>query len=363
MAQRARRAGRCRAGAAVPAVPRPGVARSRARVCAPDRRSRPHQGARLARRAALPRHGRRAGRVACGRRAGGHAEGDRRPLRPVLEGVHPGHGRRRVRRARGRATASPLHDRHQRRRLRHEPAVRRCARHRAGRDGSGGLLRPGRGWNGRGEQEHDQDPRVGGRSLRAGLLRLRLEEVGLADGVAPALRPAADPRAVSRPAGELRRLPPLRVAGSRRRARPSGPRRHPAAQLLARTGRRVGRAVASGPGADPRQARRRVRDRRRPDRPRGRPGRAYQHRAADLLLRHLRRPAARAGDRPHQGGGRTDVRPARRRGGRAQPGCGRPGAGRAEPGRGSRSGRRRAAACRWSFPRTRPSSCAPSRRR
>ena len=55
----------------------------------------------------------------------GHAEGDRRPLRPVVEGVHPGHGRRGVRRARARAAAAPVHDRHQRRRLRDEPALRR----------------------------------------------------------------------------------------------------------------------------------------------------------------------------------------------------------------------------------------------
>ena len=93
-----------------------------------------------------------------------------------------------------------------------------------------------------------------------------------------------------------------------------------------------------GPGADPRQAHRRLRDRRRPDRPRGRPRRADQHRAADLLLRHLRRAAARRGDRPDQGGDREDLRPARRRGGRTQPGRGRPGAGGAAPDRGARAG-------------------------
>ena len=89
----------------------------------------------------------------------------------------------------------------------------------------------------------------------------------------------------------------------------------------------------AGAGADPRQAHRPVRDRRRPDRPRGRPRRTDQHRPADLLLRPLRRPAARAGDRADQGGGREDLRPTRRRGGRAQPGRGRPRAGRSAPGR------------------------------
>ena len=59
-----------------------------------------------------------------------------------------------------------------------------------------------------------------GGPARAGLLRLRLEEVRLADGLAPALRAAADPCAVPRAAGELRRLPPVRPARAGRRARP-----------------------------------------------------------------------------------------------------------------------------------------------
>ena len=137
---------------------------------------------------------------------------------------------------------------------------------------------------------------------------------------------------------ELRRLPPVRAARAGRRARPGGARRDAAAQLPARAGRGLGCAAAARPGADPRQAHRRLRDRRRPDRPRGRPRRADQHRAADLLLRHLRRAAARRGDRPDQGGDREDLRPARRRGGRTQPGGGRPGAGGAAPDRGARPG-------------------------
>ena len=44
---------------------------------------------------------------------------------------------------------------------------------------------------------------------------------------------------------------------------------------------------------------------------RGRPGRPHQHRAANLLLRPLRRAAARAGDRPHQGGDPAKPTPAR----------------------------------------------------
>ncbi len=78
-----------------------------------------------------------------------------------------------------------------------------------------------------------------------------------------------------------------------------------------------------------------------------------QHRPADLFLRPLGRHAARAGDRADQNGGRQDLRPARRRGSRAQPGCGGPRAGQPAPGRAARAGDRepRAAAGR-------PSTCA-----
>ena len=82
----------------------------------------------------------------------------------------------------GRATATPLHDRHQRRRLGNEPRLRRDARHRAARHGPRDLLRPRLGRDRRGEQEHDQDPRLRGGTACAGLFRLRLEEVRLADG-------------------------------------------------------------------------------------------------------------------------------------------------------------------------------------
>ena len=121
--ERPRRAGRRAAGHAVPAVPGPGAARRAARDRAPDRRARPHQGAGLERRAAVPGCGRRAGRGAHRRRTRGDAPGDRRPVRPVVEGSHPGDDRRGVRRAGARAAAAPVHGRHHRRRVRPEPAV------------------------------------------------------------------------------------------------------------------------------------------------------------------------------------------------------------------------------------------------
>ncbi len=193
----------------------------------------------------------------------------------------------------------------------------RDAGHRVARHGARGLLRPGGGRDRRRQQEHDQDPGVRGEPARPGLLRLRLQEVGLADGVAPALRAAADPGALPGGAGELRRLPSLRAARQGRRARTGGARRHAAAQLPAFPRRRLGCAVASHPGADPRQGPRGLRDRRGPDRPRGRPRGPDQRGPADLLLRHLRRAAAGGGDHPDQGGDRQDLRPARPRCGRS----------------------------------------------
>ena len=137
--------------------------------------------------------------------------------------------------------------------------------------------------------------------------------------------PAADPRAVPRAAGELRRLPPVRPArpaSTCSAARPHGATLllncpHPPDEVWDALSRPVQEQILAK-HIDA------VRDRRRPDRARGRPGRPHQHRPADLLLRHLRRAAARAGDRADQGGDREDLRPARRRGGRAQPGGGRP---------------------------------------
>ena len=78
----------------------------------------PHQGARVDRRTVVSGRRRGARRGAFRRRTTGDAAHHRWTLRPVLEGVHPRHGRRRVRRTRTRATAAPFHHRYRRRRLR-----------------------------------------------------------------------------------------------------------------------------------------------------------------------------------------------------------------------------------------------------
>ena len=250
----------------------------------------------------------------------------------------PGHGRRACSPSSRRAAAAPVHDRHQRRRLRDEPRLRRVARHRAARDGARGLLRPGLGRDGRREQEHDQDPRAEEGLHAQGYFVYDSKKSGsqtvshLRFGPEPIRAPYLVQQASFVGCHQFGLLDRVDVLGR------GGARRDAAAQLPAPAGRGLGRAVAARAGADPRQAHRRLRDRRRPDRARGRPRRTDQHRPADLLLRHLRRAAARRGDRPDQGGDREDLRPARRRGGRAQPGRGRPRAGGPAPGRGARTG-------------------------
>ena len=178
----------------------------------------------------------------------------------------------------------------------------------------GALLRPRRGRHRRREQELDQDHRRGHAQLRPGLLRLRLEEVGHAHRLAPALRAAPDPLGLPRDQGELRRLPPGELRREVRDARVGRARRDVPAQLAHGAGRRLGQAPARGPAADPRQEAQVLRDRRLQGREGHRHGGAHQHHHADLLLRHLRRAAARRGDPPHQEDDREDLRPQGRRG-------------------------------------------------
>ena len=155
--------------------------------------------------------------------------------------------------ARGGAPAAPVHGRHHRRRRRHQHLLRRAARHRAAGDGARGVLRPGLRRHGRREQEHDQDPRRRGGPARPGLLRLRLEEVGLADGLAPALRAEPIERAVPRDAARASSAATSSACSTRRRAGPGRRRGDAAARLPPPARRGLGRAAAHGAEADPRQ--------------------------------------------------------------------------------------------------------------
>ena len=222
VALRTGREGRSPEGPALSPVRRRAL-RRRAAVDRPGhRRPRSHQGAGSRRRAALP--GRRHGALRV-ERGPCTAASRRRALRALLQGVHAGDGRRRLRRAFARDAEEPLHHRHHRRRDGHFAALGCLARHRAaGHDARACLLRPGRRRNRRSQPQLDQDPRRGDRGLRPGLFRLRLEEGGSDDRLAPAFRAAAHPVRVSHRPGALRGLPPVRVRQPLRhaRARPSG---------------------------------------------------------------------------------------------------------------------------------------------
>ena len=119
-----RREGRRGQGAAVSAVRRQTLCRGAAAIGQDHRGAGPHQGTGRGGRTALSglRHGdsRRPGQ-----RLGQSempAQGRRRPLRPVLEGIHAGDGQGRVRQSRRRQAEESFHRRHQRRRFPHQPA-------------------------------------------------------------------------------------------------------------------------------------------------------------------------------------------------------------------------------------------------
>ena len=91
------------------------------------RGARPHQGTGQRRRAAVPGLRDRASTKAsptAGARLQACPQADRRPLRPVVEGVHAGDGQGRVRQPAQRAAEEPLHRRHQRRCHAHQPRLR-----------------------------------------------------------------------------------------------------------------------------------------------------------------------------------------------------------------------------------------------
>ena len=340
-------------------APLPTLRRRRLRRRAPGhgrarRGARSLQGARLPRRAPVPGRDHRP-RRARRRDAARH----RRPLRARLQGVHAGDGAGGAGEPGRAGAAPPLHGRHRRRRLAPLAALRPHLQDGAGRRRARDLLRPRRRRHGRREQELDRDHRRAHRRPRAGLLRLRLEEVRLGDGVAPALRASPDRLLVPRRPGELRRLPPVRPAREDRRPRGRCRRCHLPAQRPLRSGRGVGPPAGAGAGADHREGPAALRRRRHPGGAGGRDGTPRQHGAADLLFRALRRAAARRGDRRDQGRDPSHLRQARPGGRRPQRGRRRLGARRPPRGRGALRGDSRAPPSRRRTATSRISSPAP----
>ena len=87
------------------------------------------------------------------------ADGDWRALWAVVEGVYAGDGQGHLRRAGQAGAEEPLHHRHRRRRVAHQPELRSGVLDRRSEDGARAVLRAGLRRHGGREQELDQDHR------------------------------------------------------------------------------------------------------------------------------------------------------------------------------------------------------------
>ena len=222
--------------------PAAGAAGRAARDGRADRGARPHQGARIASaNRCSSTWSPRSNEAHADGDAGRHAAGDRRPVRPVLQGVHARDGRRGLRRTGPATAAPPVHRRHQRRRRRHQPAVRPDAGHRAGGHRARGVLRPRLRRHRRRQQEHHQDPRRGRRTCtrRATSSTTRRSRARRPCRTCASGRSRSGPRTWCAQRG-LRRLPPVQPARAGRRAGAGPPRRDAAAQRAARRRARCG---------------------------------------------------------------------------------------------------------------------------
>ena len=177
----------------------------------------------------------------------------------------------------------------------------------------GGVLRARRRRDGERQQELGEDHRRGYRPLRAGLLRLRLEEVGLDDHLAPAVRAAPHPLDVPDRPGQanfvachqfsfLERLDVLEVAA-------------PGATFLLNSpfGPETvwDRLPVETQQDDPREAAPVLRRRRPEGRDGGGTRLAREHDPADVLLRPRGRPRPGRGRGADQGRDREELRQAR----------------------------------------------------
>ncbi len=141
-------------------------------------------------------------------RQGPAAAGHRRPLRAVLEGIHPGDGGGGLRRAGQAGAEAAFHRRHQRRRDAPQPGLRPAVHHRGRRHHAGGVLRPGQRRHGQRQPQLGEDRGRVHAAARPGLFRLRLAQGRLGDHLARPLQPAAHQGLVPGAPGQFRRLPP-----------------------------------------------------------------------------------------------------------------------------------------------------------
>ena len=304
-----RREGRRPQGPPLPPLRRRALRRRAAEDRARDRRARPHQGAGLGRRAAVP--GRRHGALGIRRRDASRAR-RRRAVRTLLEGVHAGDGRGRLRGAREAGAAQPLHRRDRRRRHAHVAFLGRRPRHRAGRRLARGLLRPRLRRHGRRQPQLGQDPGRGDRRLR---------RRPTSSTTRRSRAPSRSRTCASRRARSARRISSAARASSRATSSSSLHRQD--VLELASSGATLLLNAPYGPDELWDRLPREVQDeaiarkvqalrrRRLPDRARGGAEGPHQHDHADLLLRALRR-RCRARRRSRRSR-RRSRRPTRRR--------------------------------------------------
>ena len=146
--------------------------------------------------------------------------------------------------------------------------------------------------------------------LRTGLLRVRLQEVGRHDGLAPAVRASAHKFDLPGQRRRLRGLPPLRPAQPRRRAR-TWPRTAPPSCSTALTGpTRSGTNFPATYAASCRTSTSISGSSTATASPRSAARQPHQHGDADLLLRPVQGDGARASDRSDQGRGQQGLRQA-----------------------------------------------------
>ena len=160
------------------------------------------------------------------------------------------------------------------------------------------VFRAGRGRNRGRQQELHQDHRRGHGQLRAGLFRLRLEEVWRHDNFAPAFRAQADSVQLPDLARQFRRLPSVLFPGANRCFEASRAGRDVSAEQPLRAAKMSGTICPIPCSARSSQKRAALLCDRRVSSGAGkRHGRPHQHGDADLLFCAERSAAARPGDR------------------------------------------------------------------
>ena len=312
------REGRRAAGAALPALPDREAARGPARERPDDRRARSHQGAGGHGRAALPRRRHRPGRGRGPRQRARRC----RAWSADATGCRPRSSRppwsRRCSTSSTRRSRGPLHRRHHRRRQRHEPG-RGSRRSRPSPTTCSGPCSTASAPMGR--SAPTRTPSRSSARTRTSTCRRTSSTTRRSPG-RRRCRTCASGRGRSGPPTWCARRSSSAVtsSSSSRRSTCSRWRRTGATLLLNSphdAERGVGLPAAAGAGPHRRAQDGRLGHRRQQGRARRRARQPHQQRAADLLLRRLRRAAPRAGDREDQDGHREDL-PQQGQGGRAQ---------------------------------------------